>query len=272
MPQVGTSVLHKTTILFDATANFPQLDADIFEHRQSPSLFGMGLIDGIADPTIAANADPNDDDGDGISGRLSITDGGQIGKFGWKGQVPSLEEFVRDAVTVELGMTLPLQEGLTFGKIHDNDAVADPEMGLEEAANLLFFMSNLAAPARQTGGDAAAVERGEAVFSAVGCAKCHSPALEGADGPVRLYSDLLLHEILPVGTLGIEDASANMREFRTAPLWGIGSTAPYMHNGAADTLTQAIELHAGEADGARADFEALSASQKTDLIEFLESL
>ncbi len=272
MPQVGTSVLHKSTVLLDGSANFPQLDATIFEHRQSPSLFGMGRIDGIADPTIAANADPNDSDGDGISGRLSITDGGHIGKFGWKAQVPSLEEFVRDAVTVELGMTLPAQEGLTFGKIHDNDAVADPEMGLDEAASLLFFMSTLAAPARDISGDALAISRGESLFAGVGCAGCHMPTLDGADGPVALYSDLLLHEILPVGQRGIEEAAANMREFRTAPLWGIGSTGPYLHDGSADTLEQAIGGHAGEGEASKAQFESLSATQKADLIAFLESL
>ena len=272
MPQVGTSVLHKSTVLFDGSANFPQVDAEIFEHRQSPSLFGVGRIDGIADPTIAANADPNDDNGDGISGRLSITDGGQIGKFGWKAQVPSLAEFVRDAVTVELGMTLPAQEGLTFGKIHDNDSVADPEMGLDEAASLLFFMSTLAAPSRNTSGDADAMARGENLFAAVGCASCHMPTLEGADGPVGLYSDLLLHEVLPVGHLGIEDASANMREFRTAPLWGIGETGPYLHDGSADTLQQAIEAHAGEAEASALLFESLLANQKEDLLAFLKSL
>lgn len=272
MPQVGTSVLHKSTVLFAGSANFPQVDATIFEHRQSPSLFGLGLVDGIADPTVAANADPNDDDGDGISGRLSITDGGQVGKFGWKAQVPSLAEFVRDAVTVELGMTLPPQDGLTFGKIHDNDAVADPEMALADAELLLFYMSNLAAPARNMSGDASALERGERLFAGARCAVCHIPSLAGSEGPVELYSDLLLHEILPVGALGIEDAAASMREFRTAPLWGIGATGPYLHGGSADTLAQAIEAHAGEGDVSRLLFRSLSASEKADLMAFLGSL
>ncbi len=272
MPQVGTSILHKSTVLFDGSANFPQIDATIFEHRQSPSLFGAGRIDGIAEPTIAANADPNDVNNDGISGRLSITDGGLVGKFGWKAQVPSLAEFVRDAVTVELGMTLAPQAGLTFGKIHDNDAVADPEMSLDEASSLLFFMQSLAAPARKNSGDMAQVTRGENIFAAVGCATCHMPTLQGVDGPVALYSDLLLHEILPAGRLGIEEASASMREFRTPPLWGIGETGPYLHDGSADTLAQAIEGHAGEGAASRASFEALSSQQKADLIAFLENL
>ncbi len=271
MPQVGTSILHKSTVLFDS-GNFPQSGADIFEHRQSPSLFGVGLIDGIAEPTIAANADPNDSDGDGISGRVSITDGGRIGKFGWKAQVPSLEEFVRDAVAVELGMTLPPQDGLSFGKINDNDSVADPEMNLEQAQSLLFFMSNLGAPLPQNTSDSVEVGRGRAFFASVGCVKCHMPSLQGETAPVPLYSDLLLHELLPMGALGIEDASANMREFRTAPLWGIGSTGPYMHNGAADTLEQAIDAHDGEAAGVRAAYQALDELSQTDLVHFLESL
>lgn len=271
MPQVGTSVLHKSTVLFN-NGNFPQSNADIFEHRQSPSLFGTGLIDGIAEPTIAANADPNDDNGDGISGRVSITDGGQIGRFGWKAQVPSLREFVRDAVSVELGMTLPAQEGLSFGKINDNDSVADPEMGLAEAEALFFFMSNLGAPVPKTPVDPIAVERGQAFFTSLGCSKCHVPSLQGESGPVALYSDLLLHEILPVGSLGIEDASANMREFRTAPLWGISTTGPYMHDGAADTLHQAIEAHAGEAASVRDGYKSLDVQRQADILRFLESL
>ena len=183
-------------------------------------------MDAIPDDVITAGADPNDLDADGISGRVAVTDGGRIGRFGWKAQVPSLAEFVRDAVTAELGMTLQPQDGLTFGAIHDNDTIPDPEMTLEQARALLDYMMLLAPPARRTPDDADAAEQGEALFDTVGCTGCHTPELDSPNGAVPLYSDLLLHEILPEGAVGIEDGSANMREFRTAPLWGISTTAP----------------------------------------------
>ncbi len=269
-PAVGT-ILHKVTALRD-NDNRPQPEAEIFEHRQTPALFGMGLIELISDDTIIAGADPDDLDGDGISGRVSRVDGGALGRFGWKAQVPSLAEFVRDAVSAELGMTLPLQPGLTFGSILDNDDVPDPEMDLEQAELLLAFMSLLGEPPRQPGSDQPVVAEGELLFDAIGCAACHTPSMPSAEGPVALYSDLLLHEILPDGALGIEDASANMWEFRTAPHWGLSQTAPYMHSGEADTIDQAIRLHDGEAGLTREAYLSLTAEQQAALLAFLDSL
>ena len=86
------------------------------------------------------------------------------------------------------------------------------------------------------------------------------------------YSDFLLHEILPAGALGIEDGTAGMREFRTAPLWGVSLTAPYMHDGLSSTLDAAIRAHDGEAAAARAAYTALTADERAALIAFLESL
>jgi CxxC motif-containing protein (DUF1111 family) len=269
-PTVGT-ILHRSTSLL-TSSNKPQAAANIFEHRQTPHLFGLGLVETIDDATILALADEDDSDGDGISGKASWTDGGRLGRFGWKAQVPSLAEFVRDAVTAELGMTLPPQDGLTFGAIHDNDDVADPEMSLEEADLMLAYLKHLGPPPRLEPTDAMVAARGEEVFESVGCTSCHVPSLEGADGPVPLYSDLLLHEILPPEAAGIEDASANMREFRTAPLWGISQTAPYLHSGAADTLDEAIRLHDGEAATVRTDYEALPEADREALQRFLETL
>jgi CxxC motif-containing protein (DUF1111 family) len=270
VPGVGT-ILHKSTALPDS-ANRPQPEANIFEHRQTPALFGLGLLEALPDEVILAGADPDDADGDGISGKPSWTDGGKLGRFGWKAQVPSIEEFVRDAVTAELGMTLPAQDGLSFGKIHDNDDVPDPELGLDFAESLAFYIQRLAPPPRGTPDDPDAAARGEGLFDTVGCTSCHVPALTGPDGDVPAYSDLLLHEILPADAVGIEDASATMREMRTAPLWGISTTAPYLHSGAADTLDEAIRAHDGEAATVRDAYEALSDAEREDLLSFLNTL
>jgi mono/diheme cytochrome c family protein len=182
-----------------------------------------------------------------------------VGRFGWKAQVTSVEELVRDALSVELGLTLPARAGLSFGQLEDNDGVADPELGAELELQLQRYLLRLGPPPRQRSDDPAAVSRGAATFEALGCAACHSPALQGASGPVPLYSDLLLHDILPEGTVGIEEGSAGGRELRTPPLWGLAHSAPYLHDGAASTLTAAIAGHHGEGAGARAAFEAIIA-------------
>ncbi|HHH30526.1 MAG TPA: hypothetical protein ENK57_19595 [Polyangiaceae bacterium] len=270
VPGVGT-ILHRVTALQKVPVK-PQSQANVFELRQTPPLFGLGLVEGIDESAILANADPDDADGDGISGRPSYTDGGRLARFGWKAQVPSLEEFVRDAITAELGMTMPYQDGLTFGALHDTDDVADPEVGIDVVSVMTTYLELLGPAPEASGLDAATVALGEAQFAAVGCDKCHLPSLPGKDGPVPLYSDLLLHETLPEGVPGIEDASANQREFRTAPLWGIRLSAPYMHDGAADTLDDAIRQHAGEAAASRDLYEALSQSERDALVVFLESL
>ncbi|MFQ5411504.1 MAG: di-heme oxidoredictase family protein, partial [Phycisphaerae bacterium] len=266
-PSVGT-ILHKETGLLDQGV-IPQTDVDIFEHRQTPHIFGLGLIDRIPEGIIKSNADPADTDGDGISGRVSLTDDGRIGRLGWKAQVPSIAEFVRDAMAAEIGLTVELQPGLTFGKVDDNDSIDDPELSASEAEDLAFFISMLAPPPRQPIQDAMKVDTGEALFASIGCTKCHKPTLGAADG---MYSDLLLHEILPAGALGIEDTSANMREFRTAPLWGLSQTAPYLHSGEADTIDQAIRLHDGEAAAVRDAYLGLSQGDQEALLAFLGSL
>ena len=269
-PSYGT-ILHKITAL-PGDANFPPPECNVFEQRQTPALFGLGLIDGIAEEVITAGADPDDADADGISGRVSLVEGGRVGRFGWKAQVPNIREFVRDAVGAELGMTLPAEEALTFGKVEDEDGVADPELSLDQAASLAAYLRNLAPPPRRKPADPEAAALGEERFQSTGCASCHVPALAGESGPVELYSDLLLHEVLPASVTGIEDTSAGMREFRTAPLWGIADTNPYLHSGAADTLDEAIRLHDGEAAAARDAYLEMSEAERAALIQFLETL
>lgn len=269
-PAAGT-ILHKETAR-RSWLNPPDPATNVFEHRQTPTLFGLGLIDAISDAVIAANADPDDLDGDGISGRVAVLADGRIGKFGWKAQVPSLAEFVRDAAAAELGFTMAPVAGLTFGITSDDDDVPDPEFSAADAERLLFFLTTLAPPPRRGDLTDPRIVRGETVFHMLGCAVCHTPTLEGPTGPVALYSDLLLHAILPEGAPGIADGPASMQEFRTPPLWGLRDTGPYLHTGAADTVTEAILGHDGEAAAVRARFQALGAEDLQALLAFLDSL
>lgn len=268
-PAIGT-VLHRLTALRDSF-NAAQREAQIFEPRQTPPLFGAGLIDAIAPETIAVLADPNDEDRDGIRGRVSFVDGDRVGRFGWKAQVPSLAEFSRDALSMEVGLTVPFVPGLSYGLLQDDDPIPDPEIDAAAIDDLTFFTAELAPPPRRST-DPVAEAAGEKHFRDLGCAACHVPELPSESGPVRLYSDLLLHTILAPGALGIEEFSAGMRDFRTPPLWGLSGSAPYWHSGEAATLEQAVLLHDGEGLAARRRYEALGDDMKRELLAFLRSL
>jgi len=195
-----------------------------------------------------------------------------VGRFGWKADVPSLAEFTRDSLSVELGITTPTEDGLTFGAATDTDLFADPEIGSVDIEDLVAFIAGLAAPTRQRR-DAALEDVGEALFTDVGCAGCHVPLLMTVDGlEVRAYSDFLLHDVAAPLAGGVAQGDASSREFRTAPLWGIGASAPYMHHGRSETLLDAIGAHSAEADAARLAFLARTPGEQSALLTFLASL
>ncbi|MEM9728593.1 MAG: di-heme oxidoredictase family protein [Myxococcota bacterium] len=250
----------------------PDPGVNVFEPRQTPAVFGLGLIEQIPRSTLEALADPDDANGDGIAGRPHVLADGRLGRFGWKADVPNVREFVRDALSNELGLTVPEEAGLTFGRLGDGDPVPDPEINQEAIDDLEAYLSLLGPPPRRRS-DSALEDQGEALFEAVGCASCHVPVLETASGEeVPLYSDLLLHDVAAAGAAGIAQGAAMMREFRTPPLWGLGETAPYMHDGRASSLEEAINAHAGEASDSRAAASALSAAEREALLAFLQSL
>ena len=241
-------------------------------------MFGVGILDRISPEAILANADPMDTDGDGISGRAHVFIDGRVGRFGWKAQIPSLVEFVRDAVSVEFGVTVPmlvlLDDGgrditpeYTFGRSSDDDDIADPEIGAVTLETLTFYISQLAPPRPKS-----EVENGRRLFEFIGCADCHIPTLTGMEGEVAAYTDLLLHEILPDDRFAVPDGEARPREYRTPPLWGLSLTAPYMHDGSAQTVHAAIMAHGGEAQNTVERYEALTEAERAPLLEFLENL
>jgi hypothetical protein len=252
---------------------YDPLTASVFEQRQTPSILGAGLIDSISGAVILANEDPGDSNHDGVFGVARMVDAGrglEVGRFGWKAQAPRLRDFVMDAMGGELGITTP-DDGRGFAMLADGDGVMDPELSPEEVDQLDHFLSNLPAPPRGDSHDPL-IPEGRELFTTSGCAVCHVPALEGRDGPVPLYSNLLLHNVMPAGFRGMAEPGAGMGFFRTPPLWGIGATAPYMHDGRASTLRQAILAHDGEAAGAVAEVQALTPLGQRALISFLRSL
>ena len=250
----------------------PPIDpiSNTFETRQTPPLFGLGFLDSIPDADILANAHCDNPDPNAISGCANILPTGQLGRFGWKANIPSLEEFARDGFSNEVGLTVPAVAGRTFGALTDSDGVPDPEVDESDADALVFYMKHLAPPPGQST-DPEAEARGKALFDQVGCNSCHAETFVTPGGIVA-YTDLLLHQVAPDGSPGIADGSAGPLEIRTPPLWGISLTPPYMHDGRAFSIDDAIDRHDAEGARSRQAYEALTADEKADLLAFLRSL
>jgi len=250
----------------------PPIDenANVSETRQTPPLFGLGFLESIPEEAILANADCDNPDPQAVSGCAHRLPSGALGRLGWKANVPSLAEFARDAMSAELGITLPAVEGMEFGKLDDEDLIPDPEIGLGDLDALTFFMQQLAPPAPRST-DPEAEQAGAAIFEAIGCADCHLTEFVTPSGLIA-YTDLLLHQIAPDGSPGVPEGQATALEIRTPPLWGLALTAPYMHDGRSFTIGDAIDRHEVEADASRVAYEALSEGERAQLLAFLESI
>jgi CxxC motif-containing protein (DUF1111 family) len=270
----------------DATCQ-PDLpeSANVIVRRIPTPLYGLGLVDEIADEEIAARADPDDRDGDGVRGRPArvrdrVSQTSRVGRFGWKAEDASLLASVARAYAGELGVTNRLfrretSTGLSAESLRLCDELEDPEdsvnpdTGLAAIDRLTAFVSHLPPPER---GPAGATESlGERVFATVGCAACHHPSHTTRAGEaVEAFSDFLLHDI---GTGdGIAEGDAAPSEMRTAPLWGVGKRPLLLHDGSATRLEEAIESHGREAAGAHAAYLALPAAERDALLAFLKSL
>jgi CxxC motif-containing protein (DUF1111 family) len=250
--------------------------------RTTPDAFGFGLLDAVPDSVILAYADPDDADGDGISGRVNRFFDGRIGRFGRKALVPSLAEFNEGAFQIEQGVTTPnvLSEGTVGGQPMPEgvDPVPEPEIDAESIALVDAFVRFLAPPAPGPLGREA--HRGRAIFTEIECASCHVPILRTRDHPVHAlahrevaaYSDLLLHDMGPELADICLGLVATPSEFRTEPLMGLRLAERFLHDGRATTIEEAIRMHGGEAARARDAFDALPDADRAALLAFLASL
>jgi CxxC motif-containing protein (DUF1111 family) len=299
VPAYGTGEDHMTATfsLTGGRSVVPETyggESVVTAQRNAIQLFGTGLFEFVSDATIVANADPDDTNGDGISGRYN-TDFGDIGRFGVKAQAHNVERFTRGPLQNQMGVTsdpfqgtggagsgLRVQPQVSADPDEptiDNDGVDDPEIGRGDLGDLIAFSRFLAPPAPQPFDDAA--RRGEATFDAIGCVRCHIPTLPSSRGTLAAYTDLLLHDMGPDLADGISMGEAQRTptqshttesEWRTQPLWGVSMHGPWLHDGRAATLRDAVELHAGEAEAIRDAFLALTPSEQADLLRFLELL
>ncbi len=278
--------------------------------RNTPALFGASLIDSIPDDAIRqaasyqANLYPN------VKGQVAISGSGGVGKFGWRGQTASLKEFVMGACANELGLQVPGQDQ-PLDPLDPTHKSPGLDLTQEQCDDLTAFVASLPAPKQRIPADPKdqqQVKAGEYLFKMSGCAACHLERLGDVTG---IYSDLLLHDLGPEladpvpgnsqvvsvdgnrgrraarsssgGYFGgsggpsgpdvfVDPPTVARRQWRTPPLWGVADSAPYLHDGRAATLQDAIMSHEGEATAARQQFTALRPQERGEILAFLKSL
>jgi CxxC motif-containing protein (DUF1111 family) len=255
----------------------------------------MGLLEAIPGEQLMALADPDDGDGDGISGRANLVwdlrDGKlDLGRFGWKANQPSVEQQVAAAFLGDIGITSSL-----FPNENCPPAQADcghafnggkPEIPDSRLEKVTIYTQTLAVPAMRNTEDKE-VKQGARLFVQSQCSVCHTPQHETGDNhplePLRgqiiyPYTDLLLHDMGEGLADNRPDGLASGTEWRTPPLWGIGLVETvnghtmFLHDGRARNLEEAILWHDGEAKESRKNFMGLTLEERNALIKFLGSL
>jgi CxxC motif-containing protein (DUF1111 family) len=305
--------------------------------RNPTPLYGAGLIDSVPERVLEEAAEVKHPGFPEVAGRVSRLKDKRIGRFGWKGQTASLEDFVLTACAVELGLEVP---GHHQGGVPQKpDAKAKgTDLTAEECNALVSYVRGLPKPTERrppAAADAREIDAGRKLFASIGCATCHTPKLGAVEG---IYSDLLLHDLGQqlgdVGQYSVFDPSSSEEEFideetgpiaeaagagaalrevppgrdpfmpdvpvaqvtppppsttapaikrpttgpasrfewRTPPLWGFRDSGPYLHDGRADTLDQAVALHGGEATNIAQKFFGLGARERQQVESFLKSL
>lgn len=292
-----TASLRKPQYELIANDHYGKPHAEIqFGPRIAQQLVGVGLLEAVTDKTILANADPNDEDGDGISGKPNYifnpeSKKRELGRFGWKANEANLRTQTASAFLRDMGITSPIHPIEDFTepqkeKINLTLIANPPDIDDSKFERVVTYLRTLAPPAQRNANDPS-IKRGDILFNKIGCSKCHIPTLRtGSDAaidelknqPIKPYTDLLLHDMGEGLADGIQDSLASGSEWRTPPLWGIGLTKTvngntfFLHDGRARSIEEAILWHGGEGSESRKNYSSLSLGDKEDLLNFINSL
>jgi CxxC motif-containing protein (DUF1111 family) len=277
----------------------PLASGATFSPRLAPAVFGLGLLEAIAEADIRGGADPDDLDGEGISGRANDVRSAALGRtilgrFGWKAGQATIADQNAAALSNDIGIANPLapalwgdctalQSACRAGPHGDSERHGGLEVSSKVTRHLAFYLQGLAPPPARDRD----LAEGRHLFRKVGCAACHREhfvtgdtdplaALRGQT--IRPFTDLLLHDMGDGLADSMREGEANEREWRTAPLWGIGLTkivsghSYFLHDGRARNLMEAILWHGGEAQAARDAFAKLAKSDRAAILAFLNAL
>ena len=275
-----------------------------FSARVAPQLVGMGLLEAIPEATILAKEDISDANGDGISGRAQrvVDPSGQtrLGRFGYKAGTTSVKHQVAAAFNSDMGVMTSVLPNPDCGSAQTDCGASGSEVSDTHLNNLVKYISTLGVRPQRNLNDAA-VQRGETQFASIGCVGCHTPSVvtsqfhplgELRSQTIKPYTDMLLHDMGSDLADNLGEGQASGAEWRTAPLWGLGLSAcvtggvtnagqgaqvctpvhSYLHDGRARSIEEAILWHGGEGQASKNAYQSLSASQKQDVLRFLESL
>ena len=277
-------------------------EANAVSERGGPLVVGLGLIEAISDGAILSYVDSADTNSDGISGRPQFIDppafldlpagpynGKYLGRFGRKAGAINLLQQTVNAYHQDIGITTDFRPVENFNPLAGGtggDPVPDPELSAGTVNDVVFYLQTLRPPLRRDPGEAQ-VKRGDSLFSAILCARCHVPAMASGPHPIAAlsnktansYSDLLLHDMGPDLADNFIEGEASGTEWRTTPLWGLGIIETvlggkpfFLHDGRTSDLREVIKFHKGEADSSRKLFLQLSPADQEALLKFLKSL
>jgi CxxC motif-containing protein (DUF1111 family) len=274
-----------------------------FSPRIAPMLSGLGMLEAVSIAEILSREDPDDTDGDGISGRANrvwdeTAQGTVVGRFGWKANQPSLIQQAAEAFRTDLGITSPMAPNHDCG-VQQTDCNTDsggPELQAHEVDLVAAYLQGLTLPPRQNYQDPQA-RAGMHLFKQANCQACHIPTLQtGSSYPIvalrnitiEPFTDLLLHDMGPGLADGRPQFQANGNEWRTPPLWALsyvqhalgvpttcddptsgGAEPNFLHDGRARTLMEAILWHGGEAQASKQAVLAMSQQEREDLLAYV---
>lgn len=266
-----------------------------FSARVAPPMIGLGLLESIPDETLLAWVNDGNRNNSGITGKINkvwdvVKDDFSIGRFGWKAGQPSLMQQNAAAFNGDIGLTSHLfaNENCSSKQSICSDLPngGNPEVSQNILDFVEFYSQHLAVPIRRNVKDPQVV-LGQEIFVSSGCENCHKTGVKTAKRPdlpalseqlIHPYTDLLLHDMGEGLADNRPEYLANGREWRTAPLWGIGYTEEvnghtyFLHDGRARDLMEAVLWHGGEADSAKQNVLALNKKERDALIAFLNSL
>ncbi|MEO6670787.1 MAG: di-heme oxidoredictase family protein [Ferruginibacter sp.] len=257
---------------------------------------GLGFLELVSDQDILAMSDPNDANGDGITGIPNWNDipsfaipppnaltrnGKYICRFGKKASVFNLLQQTANAYNQDMGITSAFKPNDVYSHLD-----IDPEISTNTIHDVVFYLQTLKAPIQRNQNNADVIA-GKQIFTNINCSGCHKPELKTGYSPIDAlsyktfapYTDLLLHDMGVGLDDGYTEGTAATSEWRTPPLWGLGlspdsQSGQYflLHDGRAHSIGEAIQMHGGEATTAKNNFNALSAADKEKVITFLNSL